>query len=94
MGEEQIRHAREELEAAASYDCEIWPENLNTVEVFLAMEKQWRVLVFPASVRYMSLRYEALPIVLQGLGLEMSKTLFFGLQVMEREALDVLNEKV
>ncbi|MCB5187386.1 DUF1799 domain-containing protein [Methylobacillus caricis] len=93
MSDEQLQQARIELEAGASYDCEIWPENLPTVEVFLAMEKQWRMLVLPTSIRYMGLRYEALPIVLQGLELEMSKVLFSGLQIMEREALDVLNEK-
>lgn len=66
----------------------VWPENWPAVEVFAALQTQWTV---DPSGRPCGLRYEALPVVLDLLGVAGDRAeLFAGLCVMERAVLAVL----
>jgi hypothetical protein len=64
----------------------VWPENMTTVEVFIAMGTQWNV----GMGGVIGLRYEALPTVLRLVGVPTAdrRDVFTGLRVMERAALE------
>jgi len=65
----------------------VWPENWAAITVFAAMQTQWTV----GPSGWIGLRYEALPVVLDLLGMAGERAeLFAGLRVMEREVLTVL----
>lgn len=69
---------------------EVWPENWRTVEVFIAMGTQWNVGMSGA----IGLRYEALPTVLDAIGVAAADhaDVFTGLRVMERAALEAMRD--
>lgn len=69
---------------------EVWPENLPTVNAFIAMSSQWRV--GPAGP--IGLDYGAIPAVLRLITLPRATwpDVFDGLRVMESEALKVMGE--
>jgi hypothetical protein len=70
-------------------DLEIWPENWASVEVFSALQTQWRVgMAGPTG-----LDYAALPVVMDLLEVELRAECFAGVQVMEAEALEFLRLK-
>lgn len=68
----------------------VWPENMRTVDVFVAMSTQWNVAGMGGMV---GLRYEALPAVMRLVGVPPAERadVFAGLRVMERAALGALN---
>lgn len=76
---------------AADDDLHLWPENAATVEVFIAMSTQW-VRDFSGNVT--GLRYEALPAVMRLCAIPRADhaPVFAGLRVMERAALDAIQE--
>jgi len=69
----------------------VWPENWASVEVFSAMQTQWRVGMNGPT----GLDYAALPPVLDLMAVENDERAdcFAGLRVMENEALDVFRRK-
>jgi hypothetical protein len=69
-------------------EIDIWPENLETVDAFLACQTQWAVNDF--SGVYLGLRYADVAAALDMLGVTDKRDVFWGMRVMEREALDVL----
>ncbi len=71
-------------------DVELWPENMTTVEVFASMTTQWQTGMNGPT----GLRYEALPVVLDLLGIAAParRDVFDGLRVMERAALAEMRE--
>lgn len=73
----------------APEDIDIWPENWSAIEVFSAMQTQWRVGMSGAT----GLDYAALPVVMDLLEVENRAECFSGLQVMESEALEVMRNK-
>lgn len=69
-------------------EVEIWPENLETVDAFLACQTQWAINDFSGA--FLGLRYADVAATLDMLGVADKRDVFWGLRVMEREALDVL----
>lgn len=69
----------------------LWPENAKVVEVFTALQTQWAV---GGAGQVIGLRYEALPTVLDLLGVKKARRreLFDGLRLMEAEVLQAVHE--
>jgi hypothetical protein len=68
----------------------VWPENWEAVELFLAMQSQWRHAGM-SGVR-VGLEYSALPAVFDLLQITDRRDAFARLQVMEYAALEALAE--
>ena len=68
---------------------EVWPENWAALEVFGAMQTQWRVGMSGPT----GLDYAALPAVLDLLGITERADCFAGVQIMESEALDIFRAR-
>nr|WP_246520199.1 DUF1799 domain-containing protein [Ancylobacter lacus] len=69
-------------------DFEVWPENWQTVRLFLACETQWRASAAMSGMVWVGLDYVAVDVVARRRGLEADLA---DLQVMEVEALSILN---
>jgi hypothetical protein len=84
----------EEVEPAC---CEIWPENLTTLRMFLAMATQWDLAVFEGEAVRTNLKYTALPVVRSGMRRKISgkewPDIFEGIRSMEAAALKVIRER-
>jgi hypothetical protein len=78
------------VEEASGPAVEIWPDNLETVNVFIAMMTQWRTGYAGAT----GLDYAALPSVMQfcGVARKARADVFDGLRVMESAALAAMYE--
>lgn len=72
-------------------EIEIWPQNLETVDAFLACQTQWSVSEMSGA--YLGLRYADVAATLDMLGASDKRDVFWGLRVMEREALDILRSR-
>lgn len=77
-------------ESAAKPTLEIWPENVETVSLFLRLSTQWVVGGMGGVV---GLNYSSVKALLDILGIEERVELFDGLQVMERAALAVFSKR-
>lgn len=72
---------------------EIWADNQDIVEAFAAVVTQWRVTpIGMAGVHYIGLDYAAARAGLELAGVAVTRTLWEGVRVMEREALTWLNK--
>lgn len=71
---------------------QIWPENMETVELFDFMRTQWNVA--PAG-GVVGLRYEALPVGFTACGIPLDRQplALRGLQFMESAAIEHINRK-
>lgn len=72
---------------------EVWPENAETVETFMALQTQWRLGPMGG---YLGLDYPGMQSVFMMRGVKKGKprrVLFDDLQAMERAALPILNAK-
>lgn len=69
-----------------------WPDNVQSIEVFKAMSSQWNVGGMGGVI---GLRYEALPVVLDLLAVKRGdrRGVFEGLRIMEREAVESMNDR-
>jgi hypothetical protein len=79
------------VEEAAGPPVEVWPDNWSTVQVFAAMETQWRIgMSGPAG-----LDYGVLPNVMRMTGVPRKEwpIVFDGIRIMEGAALDKMREK-
>jgi hypothetical protein len=86
--------ASKDLEAIEPEDFLVWPDNWPVLQVFMAMQTQWRMIAGMGGVMYQGIDYGAFtPAVLRGLGVTMAgwPEIFNGLRVMERAALTELN---
>lgn len=70
-------------------ECEIWPQNWKTVQLFILMATQWRIGMSGAT----GLDYAALPMLATVHDIRLTQKRMNGLRVMESEALRVMNEK-
>lgn len=84
--------APDEIVAANTNDdrLEIWPENVDTVSIFLRLSTQWVVGGMGGIV---GLNYQAVEAVFNILDIEDRAEIFAGLQIMERAALAVVNAR-
>ncbi len=70
---------------------EVWERNWMALLLFLACETQWSIVAGMGGVSYVGLDYAAVDIVMKHRGFDAAA--FAGLQIMEQEALRVLNER-
>lgn len=79
------------LEEVMSGDVEVWPDNRQTVNVFIAMSTQWRT----GSAGAIGLDYGALPSVMEMLGVDAADRpeVFDGLRLMEDAALEEMRSQ-
>lgn len=84
-----------ELQKDREDDYELWPEHWDAWQVFLSCATQWRILVGMGGVRYQGLDYGGVESVMrfQGIKGKDRREIFSQLQVLEEEALKVINEK-
>ncbi len=70
----------------ATVQAEVWPDDVETVNTFIAMETQWRIGMSGPT----GLDYAALPAVLKmmDIGRKRHAYVFEGLRVMEEQALE------
>lgn len=78
----------EDAEPEPDPEFRVWPENWDTICLFLAMQSQWR----HSTGGIAGLDYSVLPIVAAGLGLRWREQ-FEKLQIVEFAALQALHEK-
>lgn len=73
---------------APDRSIEVWPENMKTVEVFVAMMTQWQTAGMNGTL--VGLRYEALPAVMRWCTVPRrdQADVFHGLRHMERAAME------
>lgn len=79
------------VEEASGPPVEIWPDNMNTVNVFTACATQWRVNIDGP----FALDYGVLPSVLQMMAIPKKEwhNIFEGIRVMEDAALEQIRQK-
>ena len=72
-------------------DCDVYPENWQPAQVFIALLTQWHCNMNGRE----GLRYEVLPVVEERLGIKRKHRtdLFQALQIMEGEALEIWAEQ-
>jgi hypothetical protein len=76
-------------------DCLVEEDNWKTLEVFLAMATQWRIIAGMSDATYQGLEYSTIPSVLAMTGIAQADHahIFHGLRVMESAALSILNKR-
>lgn len=67
---------------------EIWPCNVKTVDLFIGLRTQWRVIAGFAGERYQGLDYPAVESYLRTMKIKRQKRVMKELQIMERAALE------
>ncbi|OZA18507.1 MAG: hypothetical protein B7Y02_01465 [Rhodobacterales bacterium 17-64-5] len=77
-------------------DFEVWPDNWATVEAFLFVSTQWRVVqqgggMTPGSTYWIGLDYAGVAAGLAGAGMEAGAAIWRGLRIMEAAARNTLN---
>jgi ribosomal protein L20 len=73
-------------------DCEIWAENMDTVKFFIGLHSQWNIVMGMSASRYIGLNYSGVESAMKMLKIKSTKEMFSDIQIMEREALEVLNK--
>lgn len=88
--EDVIESARARFEGSISEDCEVWPENWQSLELFVALGTQWNV---SAMGHYLGINYPAVDAIMNILAVpkKQKPDLFSDLQIMERAALEYIN---
>jgi hypothetical protein len=76
------------VKKSAPEDLEVWVENEDALEVFLAMATQWRYAPLGGIV---GMDYPSLNSVMDMLCIEGRKDMFFFIRLMESAALEVIN---
>ena len=70
-------------------DFAVWPENWDTVELFLRCQTQWNTSVGGVT----GLNYEGVLVVIQIFEYDNPKAVFQDLQIMEAAAIELLNKE-
>lgn len=89
---EIIAAAKNRITRQEEYDCEVWPENWESVTLFLALQTQWTVS--PAG-RFIGINYPSIESVMNISGVKKKgrMDMFDDIRLMELVALGVLHEK-
>lgn len=71
--------------------CEVWPDNVQALNVFIAMATQWRSGMAGAT----GLDYAALPVVMRLAGVPFAERagVFESIRILEGAALDEMRKK-
>jgi hypothetical protein len=72
----------------------VWEENWPSVTLFLELGTQWRIISGMNSNQWLGIDYQAVQAVLSIKGISKSKRvdLFADIQIMERQALEVITK--
>jgi len=73
--------------------CEVWPENLPALELFLGLATQWRAVAGMRGLIYLGLDYAATEALMRARRLRDRERLFDDLRAMERAALPGMNAR-
>ena len=95
MPETEIERAIGGADEPADADSfEIWPENIAALEVFLELSTQWRAVAGAGGVVIQGLGYADVQACMQmrGVPARDRAELFLNLRIMERAALQVMND--
>jgi hypothetical protein len=78
-------------EAEGETELEVWPENQETVAVFLALRTQWVI----TDGRILGLQYPSVLAAMTMMGVKKASrpTVFNGIHHMESAVLEIINEK-
>lgn len=89
---ELIERLESNSDASKITGCEVWPENWEAFELFIALGTQWRVAGLG---QYIGISYPSMESVLNIFGIDSARraALFADLRIMERAALDYFNER-
>lgn len=76
-------------------DIEVWPENEQSVKLFLSLGTQWMVAVGVSAMRPLGLNYQSMESAMRVLNIPRKDrpALFSDVRLMEREVLKVLNKQ-
>lgn len=74
---------------------EVWPENIEVVNLFCSVASQWDFVLEMGTVLHRGLNYSKVKSALELMGIKRKRwpALFHGLQVMEQAALTVYRER-
>lgn len=73
-------------------EFEVWEENWEALQVFLALRTQWRLVASLSAVVYQGLDYTSLNSVMDLFTVENKKSCFMNVQLIEAGALTHLNK--
>ena len=75
--------------------CEVLEENWETLQVFLCLSSQWRIVVGMGNAVYHGIEFESIQPCFWALGVKKSKRrqMFLNVVMMAEEAAAVLNKK-
>lgn len=83
---EMIRAAQE---TSPNLDFEVWPENWDTVAMFMRLQTQW----VPSMGGMVGLNYQSVEFLFRIEGIENQREMLEDLHIMEVSALQILNSK-
>lgn len=89
---DQIRAVHRAQPTETEAPLQLWRWHQDALDLLQGMRSQWIAVGTFVGVARVGLNLAALPVVAQWLGLEPSRTLFKQLEVMAREARDMLNQ--
>jgi hypothetical protein len=96
LSEEAVDLIRQALAVPAGGQCEVWAENVEIVEAFLAASTQWRTApigggLAPIGMVWIGLDYAGARVGIEQAGFTITPELWDGVRVMEVAARDALN---
>lgn len=93
--EELYKFIGESKPVQQEQDFEIWQENWQTFIFFEALSTQWKIISGMGGAQVIGLDYPAIETMMRikNIPRKTQAPLFLQLQIMEREALDVMNKK-
>ena len=77
--------------AGGEWDCDVWVEHRTTLEAWLTVCDQWRLLEW--SGHALGLDWPAVKVLLDAAGIALDAPLLDGLRTIERAALQVWREE-
>lgn len=90
--DEIVEHARRRK---SDVDFEVFPDNWQTVAVFLNLSSQWRIIAGMGGATYQGIEFASIEPCLRLMGVKVKKwpAIFRSLVVMAGEAAAVINER-
>ena len=89
----EVIDAAEQTASQQEGNFQVWPENWETLLVFLAVETQWRESEGMAGGRLLGINYPALESAMRLMRIKDKSEMFERVRMMEREAIKYLNSK-
>jgi len=95
FNDEQLAQAKASLDAQTKEPeyFEVYSENWQILELFISLTTQWRMHLGIGGVVFQGLDYIAVESVMRMLKIKAKAEVFNGLQVMEKAAMEILNDR-